>query len=396
MKNIYADQEIININKNKYHTKYFSKDLASIEKVNNAYILPAKRVSGTKNSFYLGGIVDSNKKFVPLSAHLREKKEGSLHKAYAFDKKTTKFENKKVIYGGFFNNHFGHFLVETVSRLWYWLEHQEENLDIVFIQAKNKKTPPQIWEFLEILGISKNKIRILEEITQFREIIIPSQATIIKSAYNEKFINIYQAMAKKVEPKNVEKIYLSRTKLKKGTICFGEELIEKTFKENGYKIIYPEKISLKEQISYLNNAKEIAGLSGTALHLALFAKPKTKLISLERSDCAIEEQILINQAMQLDAYYVGANANPVPIDHSAGPVLVTITESLAKFFNEHHFKYDTQKIGYVKKKYLKFFIKHYFKIYLKADSNKDLAETAPLVAKRIATYFKALKPFWQR
>ncbi|MFV0626488.1 MAG: glycosyltransferase family 61 protein [Alphaproteobacteria bacterium] len=396
MKRVYTDQEFIEKNKEKYSKKYFKKEKAAVKTIENGYILPPQKHHDNMNSFYKGGVVDSKGKFVPLSSHLRESPEGALQDGYAFEKNHVKYENKKVIFGGFFISFFGHFLVETSSRLWYWLEHKEENLEIIFIEGKSKKTAPQVWEFLDLLGVPRNKVRILKEITQFKEIIVPTQSTVISTSYNDKFTEIFQNIAQKIEPKNFEKVYLSRTKFKKGTPCFGEEIIEKTFKDNGYKIIYPERLSLKEQISYLNNAKEIAGLAGTALHLVLFAKPKTKVIALDRSDYVIEEQILINQAKEIDDYYVAANANPVPTDHSEGPLLITLTDHLASFFNDHNFKYNTQDIGFIKKKYLKYFIKTYYKTYVKTSKNNTLRKIDNIVAKRIKLYFQELrKPFWK-
>ncbi|MCQ2741610.1 MAG: glycosyltransferase 61 family protein, partial [Alphaproteobacteria bacterium] len=62
----------------------------------------------------------------------------------------------------------------------------------------------------------------------------------------------------------------------------GEKEIEKVFKQNGYKIVYPEKLTLKNQIKCMGNAKEIVGVSGTGMHMALFAEKGTKITVLER------------------------------------------------------------------------------------------------------------------
>ena len=50
-----------------------------------------------------------------------------------------------------------------------------------------------------------------------------------------------------------------------------------TFNKKGFVIIYPEELSINEQINIINSAKTIAGFSGSALHLSIFSEPGTKI-----------------------------------------------------------------------------------------------------------------------
>jgi len=67
-----------------------------------------------------------------------------------------------------------------------------------------------------------------------------------------------------------------------GKNLLNEDEVESLFAARGFDIIAPETRSLREQIILVANASEIAGVTGSALHLALFnGNPESKLIALD-------------------------------------------------------------------------------------------------------------------
>lgn len=63
----------------------------------------------------------------------------------------------------------------------------------------------------------------------------------------------------------------------------GEAYIEDVFRKNGFKILHPESMSLREQIAYLKGAKTVAGVIGTATHMeVLRGKVSSRLFGAER------------------------------------------------------------------------------------------------------------------
>lgn len=361
-------------------------------KIKQAFILPLKKCSDDKdNHFFRGGVTDKDGNFVEESAHRKETISGEIVGAYDFSTKDVPLIHKNVIYGGILNNHFGHFLVENTGRLWCWLEHKEEDLDIVFLNTK-KKIIPQFWTFMSLLGIPKNKIIILDQISQFDSVLVPSQAHILDVSYNPKFITPFQYISSLLPEAPKKKIYLSRTKLKHVTSCLGEKQIEKLFADNGFSIVYPEKLPLHKQIEIIKNASVIAGVNGTALHMALFATPETKIIVLERSDHFVPEQMIINKALHADFYHIGVNLNPFPVEHSIGPTLLGITQNLIDFCSAHYMHYDPQKVNFVKNSDAKKFVKEFLRNYSLPDNNKKLAPLAPVLARRLSFMAQAFAP----
>ena len=377
------------INKNYYH----EADLEECSITENGFILPTVKKFDKKNYVYFeGGVVDKNKKFIKNSQFLRYENNGSLKKAYDFFQDKADFIDRDVMYAGMLINHFGHFLTESLSRIWYWCENSDKDMDIAFLMPKKQAVFPQFWEFMDLLGIDRNKIHIIRKVTKFNKIYVPQQAHILNKSFNKKFLVPYKYISSKLSESAKEKYYISRRKFKGGTLCMGEELLENLYKNNGFKIVYPEKLSLKEQVMIMKSASELAGVSGTGMHMALFADEGINITILERSDSPIKEQVIINQALKANAYYVGVNVNPLPTNHSIGPTILTISDSMVEYCNKKNFRIDQRFINYVKPKYGKKFIKLWLKYYSQPDNNKYFEKDAPLIAKRLMFISNAFIP----
>ena len=81
----------------------------------NATVLPLRRRADFGLLFGKGGVVDENGQYVPMSAI-----PGRVEGSYAVE--NPEFRDEKVVYCGYLVNHWGHFLIEGVTRLWYFLE----------------------------------------------------------------------------------------------------------------------------------------------------------------------------------------------------------------------------------------------------------------------------------
>ena len=282
-------------------------------------------------------------------------------------------------------DHFGHFLIESVSRLWYIVKNRESFYPIVFIKEKTKELSSQIIEFFKLLGVEKKRLVFIDKPTQFTKIIVPCQSGVFSGYYSDFFMLPYQAISAKIEAKNNNKIYLSRSKFKGTFSIIGEDKLEKSFKENGFKVVYPERLSLREQIAYIKGAKEIASVMGTATHLSLFAQKGTKNIVLERSEDIIYEQILINQAAKLDWYSLCANLNYLPVGHEFSPLLLGLTDCVAEFFKDRSFVFNEKDVNRVSNGAVKKFNRAFFARYSSNKYNGTLTGMDPVYARRIKT-----------
>jgi capsular polysaccharide biosynthesis protein len=89
-------------------------------------------------------------------------------------------------------------------------------------------------------------------------------------------LNVTRAIAKHVinieqVKKDTTPIYLSRTKLKRSNrLLIGEDSVEEYCRSIGFKVVYPEQLSLMEQIVLFNTHNIFIGFIGSAFHTMLF------------------------------------------------------------------------------------------------------------------------------
>lgn len=386
---IYTDTSLFSQYQAASKVDYYRSGRSDVSAVENAVVLPCvKRRDANGKSVFVGGVIDAKGKFFTPSAHIHslDDETGSLKQGYEFDCSSVVEDGRTVIWGGVLFDHFGHFLCESLNRLWYAAQYPEKKYPVVFICEKARKISSSVRSLLELLGISDDRLILIDRPTRFERIIVPEQSSVLTGFYTKEFVLPFQKMATGIEAEPFKKVYFSRRKFKGGIKIFGEDKLERVFKANGYKVVYPERLSLKEQIAYVKGAKEMACVMGSAAHLSLFAAPKTKLIVLERTEHINKEQILINQAMELDWYSVGANMNYLPVGHEFSPILMGITDQAAAFFTDHGFKFNPKDVNRISDRYVRRFNQSWLSRYSSYKHNSQLEQIPPVYVHRLRLY----------
>lgn len=287
------------------------------------------------------GVYDSNNKLIPSSL-CRHYKGRELE----LPKKNISNMPGTVIYVGIIPFHFGHFLTEHLDRAYY------RKSDVIYAFANNgfdmKQAEPYFFDVLEVLGIPRNRIAVLSSPVRFERVIVP-ESVINYSHFNSP---VFADMFDNLEldpciPHYGDKIYLSRSKMGKRKI-YGEEKIQEIFRKNGFEIIYPETLPIKHQISIVHRAKILAGLAGTALHLALFMKRGRTVIQIMRNIDTMPQtyvQPLINNLRKLNSIFISGSIEKKPTMHyTVYPQIVGVTENLKQFFDDNGFHYDKKDL----------------------------------------------------
>ncbi len=127
----------------------FTKKCVGFQAYNDSTILPLRKNKESNLLFGQGGVVDGNGKYIDSSS-IALRFEG----AYPFDDAI--YRDETVVYCGLFVTHWGHFLVESVSRLWYFLEHDDGVSKYVFVVEENTnlKVAGNFLRFFELLGVA--------------------------------------------------------------------------------------------------------------------------------------------------------------------------------------------------------------------------------------------------
>lgn len=325
-----------------------------------AIILPLRK--DDKLLFGRGGVLDAEFRYIQLSAIDKRIECGYQVSKYQYN-------NEKVVYCGYFIPHWGHFLVEVISRLWYFLKNDNTIDKYVFFVDEGVECAigGNFKEFFYLLGVW-DKIEIINKPTQYKEVIIPELSYKRRVYYTDEFKSIFSRVIHNIKYESCwqssEKIFLSRSKLKniqKHEI--GSEMLDNYFNNNGYSIVYPERISLSELIFILRNAKVCASVSGSVSHNMLFDCDNKKWIIVERNVLNNEIQVDINNIKATNVIYIDANIPIYPTNIGYGPIIFAYNKQMQKFTEAYRYLKPEKK--YLSKRYIRHCFSRYMATYKK-------------------------------
>lgn len=212
-----------------------------------------------------------------------------------------------AIFGGYLLRHFGHFLHESLSRLW-WLGQGEasnpaidgirrrlqlEEGDVVFFMPHwldgGKDLPPYMAEVLTGLGLPIERIRILVDATHLRHLLIPAQCwgfDFDQSAWNDHLGCDCRQLMRGLLGNNAlpgatdedgvppaANLYVTRSglPLQLGRLI-GDVFLDQLMEAAGFRIFHPERHSIAEQIRQYSQARELVFMDGSSLYLLWFCR----------------------------------------------------------------------------------------------------------------------------
>ena len=180
------------------------------------------------------------------------------------------------LYAGECWSHFGHFIFESLSRLWA-LDQVEGQIDGIVFLSPHRGTadaglaPDSLQaRILRMLGITL-PVLFLTEPAEFARLFVPRQGCGMGglAAATPAHRRFLQGRLRQHAPKRgVERLYLTRSgyKLRRGGI-FGEGFLEQNLAAQGYAIYAPEQHSVEDQIATYLGAQQVVAPDSSALHL---------------------------------------------------------------------------------------------------------------------------------
>lgn len=300
--------------------------------ISNALILP----STDYDTFGIigGGIVTENGEYVDSSAYA----EGCC-RSYEMKISNIQCEDETVVYAGFFLNCYGHGITDNIKKLW-WLKQNSWEGKIIYITELNAVLPAWQKEIFRLIGIDCDKWFHITTPMRFRKVIIPDNSIINNNEYRcftDKFRWLIDCIKANIpnEGQTYDKIYFTRTGIPNIWREYGERKIEKVFKQRGYQVISPEKLSVTEQIRLMMYCTHFASTEGSCAHNTLFCRPNTEVAILRKADYANSYQLMINKLAQLNITYIdihhSSRADKLQPWH--GPFYMCVTTYLAKYLD---------------------------------------------------------------
>lgn len=362
--------------KKKLLRKRFSDRKLEVKVIEQGMVLPARIIDGV----WKGGVCDKDFNFIAGNIRTEPPKKTTgggqwccVEYSYTVDRKEIVKLDEDVIFGGTLIGHFGHFMMECWSHLWYVIQNPELKLKVLFISAAHGGYKSWCDEFFKLMGIEKERIIYVKKATQCRSVIVPEQSQYISTHFTKEYLIPYQAIKSRVKPGKSKKLYLTRTQeevLDKqknwDSAYFNEKYFEDFFIRHGFESICMEKLTIEEQISLVMGADEIAAVMGTLTNWIMFCKPTVKFIMLNRTHKIPHFQYLAcTAANTVNFYVVDVSKNFMNTVHAHGICLLGSTKYwkmfVADYFDESISRDDDK--AYLENSlnaYIDFWCRNYF------------------------------------
>jgi len=190
------------------------------------------------------------------------------------------------LWGGVLWMHFGHFLTESMARLWA-LHHVDEDIDGILFIPKRPRNGDQVLAYQrELIALMGTDLPVACAAAPERveRLIVPGQGMGLgnMSAGTAQFQTAVRAhFAKDIAADGPDKLYISRSALPdaRGALI-GEPELEAALQAEGYTIYHPEQHDIPHQIATYKAARQVIAAEGSALHLLAMVADKDKDIGL--------------------------------------------------------------------------------------------------------------------
>jgi hypothetical protein len=223
-------------------------------------------------------------------------------------------QHETYVYGGFVNLHFGHFIANTLPRLWPIILNMHVQHTFLF---HGQGTPADWFNFIFIrdllgaLGINSGNVEFVDRPTRISRLIIPHP-----SFQEQHFVHsVFGKLCRKIGDKlaitddstqkiNTTPVYLTKTGLTSGVGHFvNEGEVVDRLQSSGIEIFYPEKMAPADQIDLFRSRRIIFGPLGSAFHNSIFCKANSKVICLAPNSHPNSNFMMFDSLSGVDAQY---------------------------------------------------------------------------------------------
>ncbi len=317
--------------------KHFSDKKLSFSIYKNATVLPYKKIEPAAVG---GGVVTNKGEYLENTA---------LHtkNGVGYDVLYKKESSDKIIYLGMFAGVWGHCITDNLRRLWFlkskYYKENFINYKLVYIAFPGFEFNDNFKTLLDIIGIDCSKFILINEVTEYDEILIPDESFYTLDGSARFFTKEYRSMINEIrqyglnnqKETSYDKVYFTYSKCS-GYKQIGEYKLEHFFRKQGYKIIAPEQFSFKEQLNILVSCKFFASTIGSCSHNIMFMQDGAQVILIPRANYLTGYQLAIDEVSDLNINYIDSSLSLL-VDKNCpcnGPFYYYISDKLYNFFEK--------------------------------------------------------------
>lgn len=208
-----------------------------------------------------------------------------------------------AIYGGVIFDHFGHFLVETMARLWVLDHGILRDAPIIFHAPPNYTLKSWQISVFRALGVFE-RVVLCDTPMDVDHLVVPEAAFHYSQWANAAFVTPFERIARRAGTRrSAKRLYISRAQLGNSQ-SIPEEELEDLFRSDGYDIVYPETLPFDEQVALFSSHELFCGISGSAMHNVLFAPRGASVTYINRFKTIRPTFRIIDELKGLKAHYI--------------------------------------------------------------------------------------------
>lgn len=280
----------------------------------NALYMPTHGADNSQGR--AAGLYDVKGKLILEAARFRGPEPHSIGSPFStwFDPKRAKnIWSEPAFYMGQFAKHYGHFLVDSLCRLWAYQKNESRKIKIIYHgteMASEFFKIDYMRNILNAMGLAEVDFIKFDEPTLISKIIVPEPAFEELSYVYKEFATFFNSLGNIIAPADENTIvsdrpiYLTKINIKSGISHFvNEDEFANVLSNAGVEVISPELLSLEEQIKIFRTRSVITGLTGSAFHTSIFV-PRRNYLCLNYHDTIWSNQLLFDRANENVGFHV--------------------------------------------------------------------------------------------
>jgi capsular polysaccharide biosynthesis protein len=194
--------------------------------------------------------------------------------------------------------HFGHLLTEQLSRLWAWPTAKARFPDLQLLLGTNRRSEVQPYEYrvYEAAGVAAEDVVMLDEPARVERVVsatpMLSNPAYVHPRIAETWQLVGDNLAATAEGGARPSRFFCSRRIKKRS-CTNTSEVEALFDAQGFEIIFPEDLTLGDQIETFRKADVIAGFAGSGLFNLCFVDQPKRVIMLSSTAYSARNEYLM-------------------------------------------------------------------------------------------------------
>lgn len=199
--------------------------------------------------------------------------------------------------------HFGHMLTEQISRLWAWSEVSALEPDVkllLTLPPTRTEAAPHELEIARSLGLDESRLQLVSGPVRPERLYAAtpmfSQPRYVHPEITAVWDRLGDALASRatVQP-TASRLFVSRRHVLHRACRNGDE-VERWFRARGFEVVFPEELSLPDQVATFRGAEAVAGFAGSGLFNLAFVPRPTQVFTIGHRSYDARNEYLIAAA----------------------------------------------------------------------------------------------------